>query len=271
MKQRSTSAYVKLLCTIIISAALIQAAFAMQDLKVQMETAIKNMCSDENALTCLDSSQDACSKAVDTALDTCGQLFPKGDLQGVDDWALNAHGQCMENTLPKLLSVPAGKIDSCMTIASVESAALDAQSGDLQLAAMPELQPATLPAAQHIGTENVTLPVYNNAVLMTHIHDEQNLENLTPKFGVKPLPALTLASMDTIEAIAQYYRKHLNEFKEYKIGNSVLFLENGPEDFDWVRDVQLYASTPHVNIENIGASPAVPPGSQSKIEIAYRK
>jgi hypothetical protein len=177
----------------------------------------------------------------------------------------------MENTLPKLLSVSAGKIDTCMTIASVEAAALDAQADDLQLAAMPAIQPTTQPAAQQSGIEGVTLPVYNNATLMMHIHDEQHLTNLTPMFGVKPLPALTLASTDSIGQIAQYYRNELNGFKEYQIDNGVLFLENGPDDFDWLRDRKLYASTPHVIIEDIGNGLAVPPGSQSKIEIAYRK
>ncbi|HEY5604402.1 MAG TPA: hypothetical protein VIM41_14975 [Gammaproteobacteria bacterium] len=271
MKNLTAAVLVSMSCMAVLSITSSQVVFAMQDLKAQMETAVKDMCKDQNALSCLESSLQTCSRAVDTALDKCAHLFPNGSLHGVDDWALTSHGRCMENILPKLLNVEAGKIDACMQLASEHPVDPNAQPLN---SAMPDAQKIhqELPqAAQHLNTDGVTLPIYKNATLMQHIDDEQNLNKLVPQYGVKPLPALTLASTDSIEQIALYYRKTLSDFKEYKFNSAILFLEKGPEDFNLNRDLKLYASTPRVVIEDIGDGERIPPGAQSKIEISYRK
>lgn len=234
-----------------------------ETMKAQMEESLKHICIDQSVLGCLGISQQVCDKAVQTALQKCEPLFPKN---GTDESALDAHSQCIEKTLPPLFGVPSDKIDSCLGTT---------QNGEH----MPHQ--SILMAAQHynkvhtrlppLSAKGVTLPVYKNATLMAHISDEKQLQSRAKMYGTKSLPDVLLASRDTLAVVANYYRKHLHHFKEYKLHNGVLFIEKGPEKFSMVRDMKLYVSTPHVMIVKDSNDPMAPKGTNSKINIAYRK
>lgn len=184
------------------------------------------------------------------------------------DEAFMAHGDCMEKKVPGLIGASIEKLDSCeqqaMGMSPGGAMPMDSNQG---VAMMTE---ALQQHAQSIGTDQVTLPVYKNATLMSHIADEHNLEIQAEMLGVKPLPALMLASPDNMKTIADYYRNKLKNYREYHNNGEILFMEKGPDKFDYSMDMRSYVTTPHVLIMPLGDTPGAPSGSRSRIEIAYR-
>lgn len=111
----------------------------------------------------------------------------------------------------------------------------------------------------------ITLPVYKNSQVMMHLVDGMELRGME-----KTLPAVRFFSTDSAEDILAFYRKSLPKYTYKHLGNGEhLFMEVMPKNFDMIRDIQFYASTPHVLIKPAGKGLA-PQGSVSNIEIAYR-
>ena len=236
-----------------------------ETMKAQLEESMKLICTDQAVLSCLGLSQQRCNSAVQSALKKCDPLFPKN---AKTENAMDAHDQCMEQALPALFGVPADKINGCMGTTRND------QPTDLKqaiLMASQQVSQALQRQAQQLATDGVTLPIYKKAKLMSHIVGEENLQSIAKIYGTKPLPAVMLATQDTLSEVAKYYRKQLPHFREYKLHNSILFLEKGPEDFSMGRNMKLYVSTPHVMIVKDTHDPKAPQGTRSKIDIAYRK
>jgi len=114
--------------------------------------------------------------------------------------------------------------------------------------------------AQSIGTDRVTLPLYKNATVISHATAEMR----TKMFDTEALAMVTQDSTDSVNQIASYYRSKLEGFREYKIENDIMFLQNGPKDFDILKDLDKTFTTPNVYISTIT-------GSTVRIDIAYKE
>jgi len=225
----------------------------MQPMIDMMKQQVMATCDDQAFLSCIGINKKKCISSVDKALSTCDSLFPK-DMSAMNDTTMNAHGDCLTENLIKYSGITSSKLDSCETTASSEPSSMDQQQ------AMALMAQGLQAHAAAVGTDGVTLPLYKNATVMSHFANGE----MAPMFkDVEQLPALMMSSPDSADKIAGYYRKELKGFKEYKIEGGILFMEKGPEDFDMLKHLQTYVSTPHVAIMN--------DAGQSRIEIAYKK
>lgn len=228
-------------------------------MKQQMEASISATCSDRSFLNCTGLSQNKCTSAASKTIASCDHLFPKGNAAMNDD-AFDAHGECMERNFPKNAGVSTSKLDACDSDDASEPP-VDMAEGITMMNQMLQQH------AENIGTDGVTLPLYKNATVMSHFASGE----LAEMIGVNPLPALVLVSPDSTDKVANYYRTKLKGFREHKIDADILFMQGGPKNFDYVRDSKTYAVTPHVLIAPMQEGLGVPPGTKSKIEIAYKK
>ena len=117
----------------------------------------------------------------------------------------------------------------------------------------------------------ITLPVYENSQVMMHMADSSQMEMA----GVtNALPSATFASKDPAEKILAFYRKKLPDFKYKHLGNGEhILMETMPDDFNILKDMDLYLSTPHVLIRPMDGKAALgaPADAQSSIEVSYRQ
>jgi len=229
-----------------------------ETMKSDMEKSMRAICADQTALTCLGISEKFCSDSVKTVLTKCDHLFPK---DAKKTGATDAYDQCIEKTLPGLFGVSNDKIQSCLGTGWNEK----------QLPVKSKVAVAVKPSKAQLSKHDIPIPVYHNATPMSHIAGKKTLESFAKIYGTRPLPAVMLATKDDITKVANYYRKHLRNFREYKLHNGVLFIEDGPVGFKMARDIKLYVSTPHVMIVKDTNDPKAPQGTRSKIDIAYRK
>lgn len=256
--------------TIMILAGFSSPCFSMDMaamMKQEMQNGAKQTCSDQAFLSCMGTSGKKCLSAANKAIKTCNHLFPTSDVAMGDGNAFMAHSSCMDKTITKNLGVSIDKLNDCDPGGGPSASAppMQMEQGMAMVSQMMQQH------AKSVGTGRVTLPVYKNATVMSHIADDYNLQNLQQDLGVRPLPALMLASPDSIKSIATYYRDKLKGFKEYRTGRDILFMQNGPKNFDYTRDYNKYTTTPHVLIMPMDNVPGSPPGSRSKIEISYKK
>jgi len=182
-----------------------------------------------------------------------------------DEAACKAHEKCIEKQFPVNAGVSAKKLQVCDSSTATADSDEPPMSRDQAIAMFNEnlqLQ------AKKIGTAGVTLPIYKHATVISHMMPEQ-MPNMFE--GVKNLPAMMLASPDGLETIAAFYRAKLKGFKEYKVEKGILFLENGPEKFDWLKHMKLYVQTPHILIQSVKDIPGIPDDTKYQIEIAYKK
>jgi len=119
-------------------------------------------------------------------------------------------------------------------------------------------------------TDQITLPVYHNSQVISHMTKagEIQMGDLT----LKTLPAATFSSNSDIKTIVAFYKKQLPNFKlQHDESGDYLFMETMSDNFDLLRNIQEFTSTPHINIspENNEAG-LMPEGTQVVIEIAYR-
>lgn len=114
--------------------------------------------------------------------------------------------------------------------------------------------------------DSITLPVYSNSKVMMHVPVGMNLN------GVKALPAATFSSSDSVDKILAYYQKKLPNFKMKKMSDGQVFLmETLPQNFDVLKHMKEYVTTPHITISPVkDQGMGVPSGTKSTIEIAYR-
>lgn len=230
----------------------------MNPMKEMMKQQIMDTCNDEAFLSCIGINKKKCVSSVEKAVSSCDHLFPK-DMTAMDDTTMNAHGDCLSKSLMENSGVSSSKLDACDAIANNDAPPMEPQE------AMAMMGQALQAHAAAVGTDGVTLPLYKNATLMSHFANGEMGQLFD---DVEQLPALVMSSPDNVDKIVGYYRKKLKGFNEYKIDGGILFMENGPKDFDILKHMRAYVSTPHVAIiEDDGGAQ----GAKSRIEIAYKK
>ncbi|MDX1692862.1 MAG: hypothetical protein R3208_03795 [Ketobacteraceae bacterium] len=139
-----------------------------------------------------------------------------------------------------------------------------------QMARGMEQMEQFLQASQKAGEgtlDQITLPVYKNAQVMMHL-----TQGMNAFAGNNTLPAATFASQDSISAIVAFYKEKLPGFGYKQLpGGEHIFMESMPKNFDLLTHLNAYTQTPHVMISRAAAGPGMPEGTQTMIEIAYRK
>lgn len=234
----------------------------MSAMKKMTQQQMMAPCNDKAFLSCIGISKNKCTSSTKKSISSCDHLYPKDMVSmGMNDGAaMNVFGECFSKGILKHTGISTDKLDACDSTASAPP--MDMEQG---LAMMGKMFQAH---AEAVGTDGVTLPVYKNATVTSHF---ANGEMSSMMEGVKPIPALKMESPDNIGTIASYYRGKLKGFREYKIQDGILFMKNGPKDFDVVRDMKTYLTTPHVEIMPIPDVPKASDGPKSSIQIAYKK
>jgi hypothetical protein len=231
----------------------------------QMKTEMIDTCSDKAFLSCIGISKKKCISVTTQAIENCEHLFPKDSAAMRDETAFMAHGECINGQLLKNTNIGADKLNACDSVAEDEPSAgtspMEMEQGIVMFNQAMQLH------AKSIGTDGVTLPIYKKATLMSHFTADQ----MAQMFDVGPLPALVLASPDDTNKIVKFYRNKLKGFKEYNIHGDILFMERGPKKFDYIKEMKIYLTTPHVLITSFQDTPGIPDGTKSKIEISYKK
>lgn len=234
-------------------------------MRQQMEKELIATCNDKGFLSCIGISKKLCVSSTIIAISRCEKLLPKDSAAMSDKAAFTKHGECIKNSLLKNTGVSADKLDACDSMTGDKPAAVAPPMEMKQGIAM--MNQVMQKHAQSIGTDGVTLPIYKNAIVMSHFTSGQ----MSKMFDVEPLPALVLVSPDDTKKIVSFYRKKLKGFKEYNIDGDVLFMEHGPKKFDYSKDLETYVTTPHVLISPMRDAPGKTVVSKNKIEIAYKK
>ncbi len=217
-------------------------------IKKMMQQQMTASCNDKAFLACIGISEKKCTSSMTKAMSDCDHLFPKV-MSAMNDTTMDAHGECISNNILKNAGISTDKLDNCEPSNSAPSM----DEAEMMGQAMKQ-------HAQSIGTDRVTLPLYNNATVISHATAEMR----TTMFGTEALAMVTLDSTDNVNQIASYYRSKLEGFREYKIENNILFLKNGPKDFDILKDFNKTLTTPNVHISSIS-------GSNTRIDIAYKE
>ncbi len=228
-------------------------------MKQQMHDSIIAMCNDRSFLVCTKLNQKKCTSAANGTISACDHLFPKAN-DAMNDRAFDVHSDCVQNSLLKKTGISAEKFDACDTDEGHELP-MDMNESLAMMNQMMQLH------AANVGTDGVTLPLYKNATVMSHFSSAE----MAQMMDVNPLPSLVLASPDVTKKIVAYYRTKLSGFREHNIDGDILFIKGGPKNFDYVKDFKFYTVTPHVLIAPMQDGLGGPPGTRSKIEIAYKK
>lgn len=117
----------------------------------------------------------------------------------------------------------------------------------------------------------ITLPIYQNSQVMMHVTQGMTLDDGSGT----TLPAATFTSADAAQAVIDYYQKKLKGFKGKDLGDGMyIFMETMPEGFNVLSHMKEYTTTPHVlvrSIVNEAEKSALPPNTQTMIEISYRR
>lgn len=231
-------------------------------MKQQMSDSILGTCNDQAFLSCMGISSKKCISAGKKTMAACDHLFPRGGAVMGDETAFDAHGKCMESHYPKNIGVSVSKLDACDPMGGGDSFAGEPPMDMEQSMAM--MSQAFKQHAESIGTDDVTLPLYKNATILSHMRSHEMGRMYD---DVENLSALKMDSPDSVKKIAKFYRSKLKGFREYKFQGGILFVENGPKDFNLMRDMKLYVGTPHVEIMPMQGGSK---GSGSEIQISYK-
>jgi len=269
MKLITNAFYIVILSSLSFSAVSEDMAAIM---KQQMEEGMADTCNDRAFLSCMGVSKNKCSSATKKAAADCDYLFPKGNELMGDESAFKQHGECIESHILKYTGTNADKLDSCDTMLG------DGTTGNEPPVSMDEgiamLNQVMQQNAKSIGTDNVTLPIYKNAKVMSHFNASQSSEMMSGITGtpnMKALPALVLTSSDNVKNVVTFYEKKLKGFRKHSIDGDILFMKGGPEKFDMLKHLKIYVATPHVMISPMNDGPGIPVGTKSMIEIAYKE
>jgi len=219
--------------------------------KKMMQEQMTATCNDKAFLACIGISKKKCTSSTTRAMSDCDHLFPKA-MSAMNDTTMDTHGECVSDNILKNTGISSDKLDNCGPSSSAPP--MD------EAKIMEMMGKAMKQHAQSIETDRVTLPIYKNATVISHA----TAEIRTKMFGTEALAMVTLDSTDNVNQIASYYRSKLEGFREYKIENNILFLKNGPNDFDISKDFNKTLTTPNVHISPIS-------GSISRIDIAYKE
>lgn len=204
--------------------------------------------------------------------DSVGLLFKKCEsfLMKKSDEGINQFDDCFHGQAAKTLGISNEKIDQCDQVAQKNAPSPGAQTEQ----AAQEILKNYQQSAKTKNINEVSLPVIANSTVMMHLSPEEIpfVKEIMGGNIAKALPALTLASQEEFSKVVTYYQNKLSQFKRYEIDKeAILLMEKGPKDFNILRDTAIYISTPHVYIEKSDKLQHAPPGTKTKIEIAYRK
>jgi len=220
-------------------------------IKKMMRQQMTASCNDKAFLACIGISEKKCTSSTTKAMSDCDHLFPKV-MSAMNDTTMDAHGECISNNILKNAGISTDKLDNCEPSSSAPPMD-ESQMMEMMGEAMKQ-------HAQSVGTDRVTLPLYKNATVVSHATEEMR----TKMFGSEALAMVTLDSTDNVNQIASYYRSKLEGFREYKIDSNILFLQNGPKDYDISKDLDKALTTPNVHISPIS-------GSVNRIDISYKE
>ena len=270
--------------SVVVATGLTQAKEMSTDVILRMVNfEVKQKCVSSEMAACLGVSQEDCKKQLDVAIGQCKSDVPKEIDENNGEKVIKKYGNCVNEKLAGGIKIPQSKVKECET--KVGSAflglGLTGQADRPDISSMTpqekkeymqaqatKMAAAMQAQAKQIGTKSVTLPIYKNATAVSHFTDDNNITQI---FNENALPSLTLASPDSVENIADFYKKKLKGFTQYELKQGILFLENGPKKFDMNTDMAIFVTSPHVWIAAVHNDTMVPSGSKSKIEIAYKK
>ncbi|MDH5230783.1 MAG: hypothetical protein OEZ58_05925 [Gammaproteobacteria bacterium] len=234
-------------------------------LVMQTKAALEQGCDDSSFQQCMQTEAKQCKTAVNSALELCDHLMQDGSFEQVET-SLDTHWQCMQAQLTRALNVSIQHMNHCEKIYLASAEKKTAQTP--QSSAPPSAY-----AAKIDRLDLVTLPIYQPSSVLVHIYDPADpAYQALSMDGSTKLGNVSITSSDSAQHIAQFYRKQLRDYKEYPTQTGMVFLKNGPKSFDLDKDILLYATTPHVMIEQVDPhSPLATPGMQTVVEIMYEK
>jgi hypothetical protein len=226
------------------------------------QAGIETVCSIQDYMKCLNITEAVCKSAVDK----CIKEFPLSVNEEDLDTYYDRFDQCMDQEL----SINNDLMDYCETALNEESYDYTADDpysesgmgGPVVIAGHNE---DAIKAIKSAG-----IPIYQTAKMITSI-DEANAQQLATG-DIKPLPTAIFATTDNYEDVVSYYKSQLKGFNFYQLDSTqVLFMRDGPEKFDMMQNFEDYFQKEHVLIEKIeGELFLAPPGTNAKIEIAYK-
>lgn len=261
-----------IIATLILLSTQCSLAYAQNDIAADMmkQSMISDMqagCEDKQFLQCTGMDYKKCLSVAVKTISDCEHLIPEDSVIMSDETALDAFSVCTRNKSLKNIGISAEKLEACDTNISGDD--LSMNNDDMNMEEMnSEMEKGMSMLNQALGqqtsitninTDGVTLPVYKNATVMS-----MTTEVITEGF----LPALMLASPDSLEQIASFYRRNLNGFTESDFYGDILFMK-GSVGFQSITNLEQLTSTPHVIIsQQVSGGP---PGTKSSIEISYEK
>jgi len=208
---------------------------------------------------CLGVSEKKIADSTKSVFSTCVKSVGMTEDDALDN--------CVKTAMPKALGVAKGKFESCaQKFEEEDEADMAADSFDpKEIEALAAGLENTLQAAASGSEGKITLPVYPGSKIQSHFEDGM-------KFGeVQTPPGAMFSSSDSVQQIVAFYKKSLKGYDYKDMGKfGHLFMKNMPANFDFMKDMNLYLSTPHVLVTGFGGAGG-PRGAKSKIEIAYEK
>jgi hypothetical protein len=204
----------KKLFTIIITTGLFSLSISTQanekDAMVEMIVNMMKQSVDLNSLSnCLGVTEKNFIDAYTKTIEVC---IPKDGLEG----------NCMEELAPEILGISKTKFDSCTpdddiseyeediddsTLSEEEMTALLEKKRAEGIARMGEM--ATIMKKSSEGTESkISLPVYSPSTIASHYN--RGMQN---NKGKTTLPVATFTTKDSVEKVAEFYKKSLPDFE----------------------------------------------------------
>ncbi len=122
-----------------------------------------------------------------------------------------------------------------------------------------------LAAMFELGAKNrehkITLPIYKNSKIKSHMEQGMSVG------GNTSIPVAMLSSNDSTDKVAAFYKSELKNYKYSDLGDGGhIFMENMPENFNYLTHRDDILTTPHVTITVVGSGKE----KQTMIEIAYK-
>lgn len=267
--------YITLVLILLMGSSATSAMDMIAQMKQEMKESTIQVCNNQAFLSCIGSSTKKCLSAANKSVSACEKLFPKSNTAMGDGNAFFAHASCMDKNITRNLGVSLEKLNRCDPEGAGDPtgnmappvAGMPPMGREQNIAMMNQMLQQH---AQSVGTGGVTLPVYKKTTVMSHFANGE-LNGMYQDMGIKPLPALMLASPDSVNKIAKYYRGKLKGFREHQIDNQILFLKGGPKKYNDMKHMKILVTTPHVRITPIQGIPGTPAGTRSQIEVAYKK
>jgi hypothetical protein len=176
----------------------------------------------------------------------------------MSDESMDPERNCLRKSLMKNVGVSADKLDNCYMNALNGTGPDDT----MKKGSIAQFQQTMQAIAKAKGTGDITLPVYENANVVSQT-DKGSFD------GATMLPIAVMWSTDSPKKVIKYYREKLRAFKEFKVPDGILFMEHASKDFDFFKNIKEFYSVPHVMVTK--DVDHLSPNSKSRIDIGYKK